>query len=285
MDRLLSLRLFCRVAALGSFSAAARDFGLTQSAVSRGVAFLEEDLGLKLLERSTRRVVLTPEGRRYKDRIEDHLRALQEAEEGARSSFSDLAGHVRLSAPAALGRAVLLPEILKLLSEAPTLNIEVSLTDRRLDLIGGEYDFALRVRAGGPSSWVERTVGQSEPWIVAAPRLFGGRGMPESLAALAGLPAVIAGPPERFSQLGLDVRLMTDDLEGALFAVQSGAGLSALPRWLVRPYVERGELLRLVPNLQVGHAPVFVTHPRRLRRVARHVLDTLVHRLVLALGD
>ncbi len=279
MDRLLSLRLFCRVAAVESFSAAARDFGLTQSAASRGVAALEEELGLKLLERSTRRVALTPEGRRYRDRIEDHLRALLDAEESAKSAFSDLAGQVRLSAPAALGRAVLLPEVLRLLSDAPALLIETSLTDRKLDLIGGEYDFAIRVRTRGPSAWVERTVGHSEQWLVMAPRLLGGRRLPESLAELAGLPAVVAGPPEGFSQLGLDLRLVTDDLEAALGAAQTGAGVSALPRWLVRPYVERGELLRLLPAFDVGHAPVVVTHPRRLRRVARLVLESLVNRL------
>jgi DNA-binding transcriptional LysR family regulator len=283
MDRLLSLRLFCRVAAVESFSAAAGDFGLTQSAVSRGVAALEEDLGIKLLERSTRRVVLTPEGRRYKDRIEDHLRALQDADESAKSSFSDLAGQVRLSAPAALGRAVLLPEVLRILSDAPALRIETSLTDRKLNLIGGEYDFAIRVRTGGPPTWVERTVGHSEQWLVCAPRLFGGQPLPSSLSELAGLPAVVAGPPERFAQLGLELRLITDDLEGALGAVQSGTGLSALPRWLVGPHVERGELLRLLPALDVSRAPVFVTHPPRLRRVARHVLDSLVHRLAAVL--
>lgn len=112
-----------------------------------------------------------------------------------------------------------------------------------------------------------------------APRLLAGRRLPESLAELAGLPAVVAGSPEPFSQLGLELRLITDDLEGALGAAQSGAGVSVLPRWLVRPYVERGELLRLLPAFDVGHAPVFVTHPRRLRRVARLVLDSLVNRL------
>lgn len=285
MDRLLSLRLFCRVATLESFSAAARDFGLTQSAVSRGVAALEAELGLKLLERSTRRVSLTPEGRRYKERIEGHLRALQEAEESAKSAFSELAGHVRLSAPAALGRGVLLPEVLRLLAEAPGLVIDASLTDRRVDLLGGEYDFAIRVRGGGPSAWVERTVGQSEQWIVATPHLCESRRLPQSLSELEGLPAVVAGPPGRFSQLGLDVRLVTDDLEGALYAARGGAGISALPRWLVRPHVERGELLRLVPAVSVGHAPVVVTHPRRPRRIVRHVLDALVRRLADALGN
>lgn len=283
MDRLLSLRLFCRVAVVESFSAAARDFGMTQSAVSRGVAALEDDLGLKLLERSTRRVALTPEGRRYKDRIEDHLRALSDAEASAKSGFCDLAGLVRLSAPAALGRAVLLPEVLRLLDEAPALVIETSLTDRKLDLIGGEYDFAIRVRAGGPSAWVQRTVGHSEQWIVMAPRLLGSRRLPDSLRDLAGLPGVIAGSPERFGRLRLDLRLITDDLEGALCAAQRGAGVSALPRWLVRPHVERGELLRLLPALDVGHAPIYVTHPRRLRRVVRHVLDPLVNRLAAVL--
>src|SRR5690349_16404070 len=115
MDDLLSLRVFCRVAAHGSFSAAARELGMTQSAASRGVLELEERLGLRLLERSTRRVALTAEGRRYKEQIEEPLRALEDADVKARTGFGEFAGRVRLSAPAALGRRLLLPEILRLL--------------------------------------------------------------------------------------------------------------------------------------------------------------------------
>jgi DNA-binding transcriptional LysR family regulator len=285
MDDLLSLKVFCRVAARGSFSAAARELGMTQSAASRGVLELEQRLGLRLLERSTRRVALTPEGRRYKEQIEEPLRALDDAELRARASFAELAGVVRLSAPAALGRELLLPEILRLLNEAPGLAVEASFTDRRIDLVSGEYDFAFRVGRGSERSWVERSLGTSEQWLVAAPQLFSDGRLPESLSEVRGLPAVIAGARERFEPFGFEIRFVTDDIDGALFAVESGAGLSALPRWLVARAVERGALMRLLPHAEIGRVPIVAIHRRRLRKVARHVLDALSHRLTGLLGD
>jgi DNA-binding transcriptional LysR family regulator len=279
MDDLLSLRVFCKVAARGSFSAAARELGMTQSAASRGVRELEERLGLRLLERSTRRVALTPEGRRYKEQIEEPLRALDDADLRARAGFGELAGEIKLSAPAALGRELLLPEIFRLLKEAPGLQVETSFTDRRIDLVSGEYDFAFRVGRATERSWVERSVGSSEQWLVAAPELFSAGRLPESLADLSGFPGVIHGGRERFEALAVDVRLVTDDLEGALAAVLSGVGISALPRWLVSRDVGRGALLRLLPQAEIGSVAVVALHRRRLRKVARHVLDTLTHRL------
>lgn len=283
MDQLLSLRVFCRVAARGSFSAAARDLGMTQSAASRGVIELEQRLGLRLFERSTRRVVLTAEGRRYKEQVEEPLRALEDAEVRARTGFGEVAGRVKLSAPAALGRRLLLPEILRLLEEAPGLRIETSFTDRRVDLVGGEYDFSFRVGRMTEHAWVERAIGNSEQWIVAAPGLFSGGELPESLEALRGLPVVVSGALERFEPLGFDVRLVTDDLEAALVAVRSGALVSVLPRWLVAKDVEGGAIVRLVPGFDLGGAPVVALHARRLRRVARHVFDTLAHRVAALL--
>jgi DNA-binding transcriptional LysR family regulator len=279
MDQLLSLRLFCRVAARGSFSAAARDLGMTQPAASRGILELERRLGLRLFERSTRRVVLTAEGRRYKEQVEEPLRALEDADVKARSGFGELAGRVKLSAPAALGRRLLLPEILRLLDEAPGLRIETSFTDRRVDLVGGEYDFSFRVGRRSEHAWVERPLGNSEQWFVAAPTLFDGGELPESLEALRGLPVVIPGAVDRFEPFDFDVRLVTDDLEAALVAVRSGAFVSVLPRWLVSQDVASGALARLLPRVDLGGAPIVAVHAKRLRRVARHVLDTLGHRI------
>ena len=279
MDDLLSRRVFCKVAARGSFSAAARELGMTQSAASRGVRELEERLGLRLLERSTRRVALTPEGRRYKEQIEEPLRALDDADLRARTGFGELAGLVKLSAPAALGRELLLPELLRLLKDAPGLEIETSFTDRRIDLVSGEFDFAFRVGRASERSWVERPVGISEQWLVAAPELFSEAKVPEVFTDLRGNPAVIHGSRERFEPFGADVRLVTDDLESALVAVKSGVGVSALPRWLVSRDVARGARVRLLPEEEIGGVAVVAVHRRRLRKVARHALEVLAHRL------
>jgi DNA-binding transcriptional LysR family regulator len=283
MDRLTALRVFCRVASCGSFSQAARELGLAQSAVSRGVAGLEERLGLQLFERSTRRVALTIEGRAYRDQIEEHVRALEDADLRARSGFGDVAGRVKVSAPGALGRTLLLPEIQRLLGEFPGLTVEAAFTDKRLDLLAGGFDMAFRIGAGSEPSLVERPVGESPQWVVASPTIFDRASPPTSAEDLVGLPAVLSGRAEAFGQLGLKTRLVVDDLDAALSAVLAGMGVSLLPRWLVARRVHDGSLVRALAKVRVPHPTVVVVHPRRLRRVSRQVLEPLVKHLERAL--
>ncbi|MGC4088030.1 MAG: LysR family transcriptional regulator [Polyangiaceae bacterium] len=141
MDRLLANQLFCRVVELGSFSAAAREARLPQPTVSRLVFALEESLGRRLLERTTRRVAPTLDGRAYYTHVEEAVRALEHAEAAARSGFADVAGHVRIAVPGALGRKLLVPRLVALLLESPSLRVDISASDQPVDFVAGAYDF------------------------------------------------------------------------------------------------------------------------------------------------
>jgi DNA-binding transcriptional LysR family regulator len=279
MDRLTALRVFCRVAACGSFSQAARELALAQSAASRAVAGLEAKLGLQLFERSTRRVALTIEGRAYRDQIEEHVRALDDADLRARSGFGDLAGRVKLSAPGALGKTLLQPELNRLLLEYPGLAVEAAFTDKKVDLVQGEFDLAFRVGGGSEPSFVEKPIGTSPQWLVASPKLFASSLPPASTDELLGLPAVLSGRAEAFARFGVRVRLVADDLDATLAAALAGVGLSVLPRWLVAHHVDEGRLIRVLAKVPLPGPPIVVVHPRRLRRVSRQVLERLARHL------
>jgi len=280
MDGLLALRVFCRVAACGSFTKAARELSLGQSAVSRGVADLETRLGRKLFERSTRRVSLTLEGRAYFEQVQDHVRALADAELRAVSGFQDLAGHIKLSAPGALGRRILLPEIVRVMQESPGLIVDATFTDRKLDLVSDAIDFAIRVGRRSDPSYVERELVESTQWLVASAAMLSGKRTPSSPEELAGQMFVTGGSARGMARLSPVLRFRTDDLEAAFAAVRAGLGFGVLPRWLVARSVQEGTLLRVLPDLPLPSPSIVVVYPRRLRKAARKLLERLEHHLI-----
>jgi DNA-binding transcriptional LysR family regulator len=275
MDRLLANELFCRVVETGSFTAAAREARLPQPSVSRMIAALEEALALRLFDRTTRRVVPTMEGRAYYAHVEEAVRTLGQAEIAARGGFSEVAGHVRIAVPGALGRRVLVPRVVAMLLESPTLRVDLSVSDQPVDFVGGGFDFAVRVGKQPDSSFVAREIARSPQWVVASPGYLSMRGVP---ASFAGHHIVLRGvPPKSLLREGVEVRMITDEIETAHGAVLAGLGLSVLPRWLVAADVKEGRLVHVLPELDVGTMPVVATYPspRRLRKPARRVLDRL----------
>lgn len=278
MDRLLANKLFCRVIELGSFSAVAREVRLPQPTVSRLIAALEARLAVRLLERTTRRVAPTLEGRAYYTQVEEAVRALEHAEAVARSGFAEVAGHVRIAVPGALGRKLLVPRLVGALLEAPGLRIDISASDQPVDFVAGAFDFAIRVGKPVTSSFVARELGQSLQWLVGSPRYLAMRGAPESASELRGHHLVLRGaaPPE-LTRLEMVVRMSTDEIETAYLAALAGVGLSILPRWLVWSDVQEGKLSRVLPELDTSGVPIVATFPsaKRLRKPARQVLDKL----------
>jgi DNA-binding transcriptional LysR family regulator len=211
MDRLLANQLFCRVLELGSFSAAAREVRLPQPTVSRLIAALEEALETRLLERTTRRVAPTLEGRAYYAHVEEAVRTLQHAEAAARSGFAEVAGHVKIAVPGALGRKLLLPRLVALLLESPELRIDISASDQPVDFVAGGFDFAIRVGVQKNSSFVARELAVSTQWLVGSPRYLAMRGTPSSSAELRGHHLVLRGEPQpQLRTLALVTRMSTD---------------------------------------------------------------------------
>jgi len=185
MKDIFALRLYTRVARLGSFSAAARECGLSQSQASRIVADLEAELGTRLLSRSTRAVVPTEAGGEFLARIEPILGALDEAEHSVRGG-GDLRGLVRISMPTSFGLRTVIPRIAAFTAKYPDLHIRLLLEDVRRDLVRDAVDVAIRLGRLIDSSATAKLVATIPRVIVAAPAYLEQAGAPATPTELTG---------------------------------------------------------------------------------------------------
>ncbi|MDT8872001.1 LysR family transcriptional regulator [Komagataeibacter rhaeticus] len=183
MDRLQAMTVFVRVVETGSFTAAARQMGMGQPAVSKIVAGLEQQLGTQLLLRSTHGLTPTDTGQRYFERVARVIADANEADALARNSLADLSGRLRVAAPTTFGRLQIIPRLGRFLSAHPRLEVDIELDDRRVDLVAEGIDVALRVghcmrvpwsrgvwrAGGGPSSPRQPTLPGASPDIAERP--------------------------------------------------------------------------------------------------------------------
>jgi DNA-binding transcriptional LysR family regulator len=274
------LELLLRVVDLGSFAAAARATGVDPSLVSRRVSALEAAVGARLLHRTTRALSLTEAGRAWVDRVGPAVRAIRDAHDELLSSEAAVRGTVRVAAPGALGRRRVAPALCALLHAHPALDVDLRLSDLRLDLAEGGVDLAVRVGEPRDPGVVVRRLGLSPQVFVAAPALP----LPDPLT-LEGLPVVLRiEGGARLDALpsgqrpGWRVRLAADDVEAAADAIERGLGVGMLPAWLAEEALAAGRL-RLVPApFAVPPAPIVALLPagRQAPRRVRVVLEALV---------
>ena len=183
-DRLLQLALFVRTVESGSFSRAAREFGLSQPSVSRAIAALERRLGVKLLIRTTRQVSATDAGEALLAHARDALLAIDEAESAARGA-DHLSGVLRVALPPEYGVRRIVPLLPAFFARHPLLKIDLMMSDRYENLIAEGADLALRIGDLPDSSFVARKLDSARRLFIAAPSYLAGRGAPMSLADLA----------------------------------------------------------------------------------------------------
>jgi DNA-binding transcriptional LysR family regulator len=261
----------------GSFTEAARRLGLTPSGVSKQLARLEELLGARLFERTTRKVRPTLAGLELCQRV----RPLFESFEDAARAVSDLGerieGRLRISAAPAFGRAVLIPVLDALARTHPALAFELTLTGRRLDFVEDEIDLAIREGALHDSSLIARPLAVARVGLYASPAYVKRRGAPKGLADLARhdvvtLPAAAAGIGlhRDVRRLALRPRFEVDDLFAVAELAERGAGIAPLPDYVVRARVTAGTLLRVLPRTDVARFPIHAVYPSR-RHLPRRV--------------
>ena len=193
-DRLQQLALFVRTVESGSFSKAAREFGVSQPSVSRSIAALERRLGVKLLVRTTRQVSATDAGEALLVRARDALLAIDEAESAARGA-DHLEGVLRVALPPEYGVRRIVPLLPTFFARHPLLKIDLMMSDRYENLIAEGADLALRIGDLPDSSFVARKLESTRRLFIASPSYLAGRGAPVSLADLAGHD-VISGPAD-----------------------------------------------------------------------------------------
>jgi DNA-binding transcriptional LysR family regulator len=282
MDATSDLRVFVRVMDRGNFSLAASDLGITPSAVSKLISRLEDRLGVRLLERSTRRLALTPEGETFLARARRIVADIEEAEAEVARVRGAPRGKLRINAGTAFGLHQLTPALADFLARYPEIDVDLSITDRLVDLIDEQSDIAVRSGHIPEGPFVQRKLADLQRVICAAPAYLARRGTPQVAADLRGHDCiVVAGPglnrwPFK-TRSGIDVvdvrpRVTTDDAEAALRLAIEGAGIVRLSDVIVGSPLRSGELVALLTDVHhVEPFPLSAIYPsgrHRLPRVA-----------------
>ncbi len=289
---LAALYTFVRVVELRSFSAVARELGVSQPTISRQVAALEERVGVRLLHRTTRRVSATPAGAMLVERGAGALRTLVEVEDDVRTGSSAATGLVRVATPGALGRRLVLPIVRTLLDAHPGLELELEATDRVVSFLDGRTDFAVRVGPQVEAALAVRKVGTSSQGFVVAASYVRAHGLPRRLADLAHHAVIgrsgggpIAAMIGQLRRAGAQVPFTSDDIESVYLAARDGLGAAVLPQWLTAADVARGRLVPCVTDARIADVPVVLVRPEAawLPRRARLVFDAIAAGLGAAL--
>ncbi len=266
-----ALELFVAVAETSSFSVAAKKLGLPKSTVSRGLARLEKDLGVTLVNRTTRQVSLSTAGQALLERVAPQLAGLKKALGELPESEEKPSGHLRITAAVDFGETLLPELVTTFLTRCPSVSIEVNVSNRIVDLVDEQYDLAFR--AGGDrlkdSSLVARKAGQVSMRVFASPEYLARRGTPRTLKELAGHEWIRFRPIQRMTLSGLGEtasiepkgRLIADDLFFVREAARAGAGLAFAPAFLVDRDVEAGRLVRVLPRFEARSGALWLVTP------------------------
>jgi DNA-binding transcriptional LysR family regulator len=286
-DRLQQLALFVRTVESGSFSKAAREFGLSQPSVSRSIAALERRLGVKLLIRTTRQVSATDAGDALVGRARDALLAIDEAESAARGA-DRLAGLLRVALPPEYGVRRIVPLLPAFFAQHPLLKIDLMMSDRYENLIAEGADVALRIGDLPDSSFVARKLESTRRLFIASPSYLGGRGAPVSLADLAGHD-VIGGPADvgdetwigrrngRIERQLVSFRVRSRSATGVVACAVAGLGVATASIWMCAEALASGEAVEILTDYALDPVQAYVVFPagRRSSQRARAFSDYL----------
>ncbi|MBY0294730.1 MAG: LysR family transcriptional regulator [Methylobacterium sp.] len=274
MDRIEAMRVFLRVAETGSFSLVARERGTQQPTISKQVAGLERGLGVRLLQRTTRTLSLTEEGRAFAARAAAALDAFDEAQACVGPGREAPSGLLRISCPVAFGRLHVAPRLRRLLDQHPDLRIELLMSDGFANLVEQGIDLAIRVGALPDASLVARRIGLTRRVTVGAPDYLARRGVPETPADLARHECIVysrlaTGSEWHFAgrdgamAVRVSGRVMADNSEAVREAVLAGCGIAVTPTWLFRDELRDGSAVVVLKTYEPVPLPIQAVHPSR----------------------
>jgi DNA-binding transcriptional LysR family regulator len=286
-DRATSLgdiEIFAEVVDAGSMTAAAQRLGLAVPVISKRIQRLEAKLGARLLERSTRRIVLTEAGQGFHHRVGRVLEAFEEAVGFASEVSTSLTGTLRVLAPTSFGRMHLAPYLPRFLEAHPSLEMDLELSDRDVDIATSGFHLALRVGQLPDSSLIARKLAPVREVLCAAPAYLARFGDPHNLEELTGHELLSAEPewplsgPQGHVSIPVRGRLRTTSSEAISEAVINGAGIGLLPTWNIYPELANGRLQIVLPDYQRdGCGGVFAVYTSKelMPRKARSFLEFL----------
>ncbi len=289
MDRIEAMQAFVAVADLRGFASAARKLGLSPSGVTRLVAALEERLGARLLQRTTRSVALTDAGARYLERARRILAEVEEAEGAAESERTRPSGRLVVSAPIGFGRLHVSPIMTTYLKRFGEVSGELRLSDLMINLVEEGVDLAVRIGHLADSSLVARHVGEMRRIVVASPAYLKAHGEPKTPEAIRSHQTIQFGgttpPPDwRFVREGKDIRvtpvprLMTNSADAAIQYAVAGGGLTRVLAYQAADAIRRGRLRIVLAKFEQPPLPIHIVYPtsRLLSAKVRAFIDLVV---------
>ncbi|WP_175687300.1 LysR family transcriptional regulator [Burkholderia multivorans] len=294
-DPFRGIAVFMHVVQAGSFTLAAERLDMSKSGVAKSISRLEAALGVRLFQRTTRRLSLTDEGGQFSDGCLRALAELESAQAQVTTQRQELTGRLRVDLPVVFGRRWVLPALLEIAAEHSALELDVSLTDRRVDLVQDGIDLVIRI---GPlqdsATLVAKPLGAQRAVLVARPDYLARHGQPQTPDDLHRHACITFGGggqarPWHFldrhgRNLSLAVRgrLGLNHSDAILDAALAGHGIALLSDWLVADHLSAGRLVRVLPQARTQGFPIHAVWQKNqhLSTKVRHVVDLLAERFL-----
>jgi DNA-binding transcriptional LysR family regulator len=286
--------VFSEVINMGSFTAAAQSSGHSTSYISKAVSKLEERLGIRLLNRTTRSLSLTPEGELYFRQCQQIIDDAHTAENLLAGHQSEPKGNLKISCPVSFGLSRLRPKLAAFIAQYPKINVELDLSDRKVDVVADGYDVVIRAsRELEDSSLISRRVMTVRGLTIASPRYLEKYGTPKNPEDLENHQTIsyshlkqptvwtyVAADGKEVS-VAVTSRLITNSPEMELALCLAGQGITRLPEFSLQDEIETGELVHLFSDLPASEIGVYLVYPSRkyLSSRVRHFIDFILQEL------
>lgn len=294
MDLLLSMKVFAAVVDGGSFAAAAARLETSRAMASKQVQKLEEHLGTRLLNRTTRKLSLTETGRAFYERSVQIISDVEEAEQVAGQMTGAPRGELKVTVPLSYGQHKLAPIIADYSRHYPQVSVNISLSDRKVDLIDEGFDLAIRIGSLPQSDLIARKISSARSVICAAPAYLAKAGTPAAPADLSAHPCLgytLTGTgaewrlegPEGTLAIPVSGPIRADNGDMLRLAAVNGCGIILQPHFIVAGDLAAGRLVRILPEWQSGELGVYAVYPSRkhLSAKVRTFVDFLAQRLAV----
>ncbi|MDX8482057.1 LysR family transcriptional regulator [Mesorhizobium sp. VK24D] len=284
--------VFARVVEAGSFTAAARLLAMPKTTVSRRIAALEREVGVRLLQRTTRSLSMTDAGRLYYEQSSQALRTLEEANLRLAQARVEPSGTIRISAPVGFGAYFLNRAVIEFLEMYPKTKVELRLTDDKLNLVEDGIDLAFRTGVLEDSTLIARKLGTTHRLLCASADYLARHGLPEAPADLVHHHCVIAGPSavgahwvldgpsgqETFTVAG---RFAANEMQAVVAAAIAGQGIAQLPHGMAEALIGEGRLRRVLENYTTPAGGLYVLYPssRHLSPLVKAFIDLATERI------
>ena len=295
MPDLNDIVVFARVVEAGSFTAAARLLGMPKTTVSRRIAALEDEVGVRLIQRTTRSLHITDAGRLYYEQSSQALRTIEDANLQLAQARAEPSGTIRISAPAGFGSHFLTGAVFDFLAAYPKTKVELHLTDDTLNLVENRIDLAFRTGIFPDSTLIARKLGSTQKILCASLDYLARHGVPVAPEDLARHHCVIAGPSTGSAHWVLDGprgqktvvvsgRFAANEMQAVVAAAIAGYGIAQLPYQFAEAAVRNGQLRRVLGDYATPVGGIYAVYPssRHVSPLVKAFIEIAAERLAAA---